>query len=65
MRAEELEHGEDVAGGLARMCAEQAADMIVIAAKRASGLSELILGSAAQALLKQAPCPVLVVPATR
>jgi universal stress protein A len=57
-------HGEDVAGCVARVAKEHSADLLVIASKRATGLSGL-LGSVAQALLRIGPCPIVVVPPDR
>ena len=61
MIAEQLRHGEDVPSGIARVCREQGADMLVLASRRSSGIEGFILGSAAQELLRVAPCPVLLV----
>ena len=61
VRAEQLRHGEDVPGAIARVAREEGADMLVVASKRASGVKGLILGSVAQALLHVSPAPVLVV----
>lgn len=61
VRAEQLRHGEDVPGAIARVAREEGVDMLVVASKRASGVRGLILGSVAQALLHVSPVPVLVV----
>ncbi|MGE0227275.1 MAG: universal stress protein [Dehalococcoidia bacterium] len=61
VRVEELEHGEDVPGCIARVVKEEQADILVIATNRAAGVRGLILGSVAQHLLRISPCPVLVV----
>lgn len=60
-KVEVLRHGEDVPGCIARVAKEQGADIIVVASKRASGVTGLILGSVVQSLLRISPCPVLVV----
>jgi len=60
-RVEELRHGEDVPTCIARVAREEAADILVIATNRASGVRGLILGSVAQHLLRLSPCPLLVV----
>jgi nucleotide-binding universal stress UspA family protein len=54
-------HGEDVAGHIAKVAQERAADIVVVASKRASGVRGLLLGSVAQHVLRLSPCPVLVV----
>ena len=41
------------------------ADLIVMGTHGRTGLSRFLLGSVAYGVLKQAPCPVLVVPSTR
>jgi len=45
--------------------ARNAIDMIVIGAHGRTGLSRVLLGSVAEAVMRRAPCPVLVVPAGR
>ncbi len=42
-----------------------AIDMIVIGAHGCTGLSRVLLGSVAEAVMRRAPCPVLVVPVVR
>jgi nucleotide-binding universal stress UspA family protein len=61
VRIEELKHGEDVPTCIARVATDEAADILVIATNRASGVRGLILGSVAQHLLRLSPCPLLVV----
>jgi hypothetical protein len=39
--------------------------MIVVGAHGRTGLSRVLLGSVAEAVMRRAPCPVLVVPAGR
>ena|SRR5581483_1050044 len=59
---EELRRGgEDVDSCIARVTKSIGGDILVVASKRAYGLSGLILGSVVQSLLRESPCPVLVV----
>lgn len=58
---ERLQHGEDVAEGIARIAREQDAAILVVASRRVTSLAKLLLGSVAQELLRLSPCPVLVV----
>lgn len=44
---------------------ENAIDLIVVGAHGRTGLSRVLLGSVAEAVVRRAPCPVLVVPAAR
>jgi nucleotide-binding universal stress UspA family protein len=53
--------GEGAAEFVAREAGERSADLVVVVSKRASGVRGLLLGSVAQALLRLAPCPVLIV----
>ncbi len=46
---------------IARFAQQKAADMIVIGTHGRRGLARLLMGSTAEALLRQAPCQVLVV----
>lgn len=55
--------GDDYADGLIAIAEEAAADMIVIGLRRRSPVGKLILGSNAQRILLDAPCPVLAVKA--
>lgn len=55
--------GDDYADGLIAIAEEVAADMIVIGLRRRSPVGKLILGSNAQRILLDAPCPVLAVKA--
>jgi nucleotide-binding universal stress UspA family protein len=43
---------------------EWGADMIVIGTHGRGGLARLLLGSTAEAVVRHAPCPVLVIPAS-
>lgn len=47
--------------GIARRATEWSADLIVIGSHGRRGLSHVLLGSAAERVLRSAPCPVLVV----
>jgi nucleotide-binding universal stress UspA family protein len=58
---EQRRRAEEVDVCIARVAREQAADILVVASKRVSGLRGLILGSTALGLLRRSPCPVLVV----
>ncbi|NED97539.1 universal stress protein [Phytoactinopolyspora alkaliphila] len=59
----QLARGADVAEDLISVAAETAADFIVIGLRRRSPVGKLILGSNAQRILLDAPCPVLAVKA--
>jgi nucleotide-binding universal stress UspA family protein len=62
VRVVELERGgEDVDSCITRVTRDLRGDILVVASKRVYGLTGLILGSVAQSLLRQSPCPVLVV----
>jgi nucleotide-binding universal stress UspA family protein len=55
------------AAGLARIAAEEGADLLVVGARGTSalrGARDILVGSTAQKLLRVAPCPVLVVKRT-
>ncbi len=56
-----LEQGNDASDGLVGLAEEVAADLIVIGLRRRSPVGKLILGSNAQRVLLDAPCPVLTV----
>jgi nucleotide-binding universal stress UspA family protein len=60
----QLVRGQDVADDLIAVAEEEAADFIVIGLRRRSPVGKLILGSNAQRILLDAPCPVLAVKAT-
>ncbi|ANC29987.1 universal stress protein [Isoptericola dokdonensis] len=51
----------DLADDLVRTAAESGAELIVIGLRRRSPVGKLILGSGAQRILLDAPCPVLAV----
>ncbi len=59
----QLVRGMDVAEDLISVAEETAADCIVIGLRRRSPVGKLILGSNAQRILLDAPCPVLAVKA--
>jgi nucleotide-binding universal stress UspA family protein len=56
-----LDGGHDAADQLVEVAEEVAADLIVIGLRRRSPVGKLILGSNAQRVLLDAPCPVLTV----
>lgn len=59
----QLARGLDVADDLIAVAEETGADFIVIGLRRRSPVGKLILGSNAQRILLDAPCPVLAVKA--
>jgi nucleotide-binding universal stress UspA family protein len=59
----QLVRGMDVAEDLVAVAKETGADFIVIGLRRRSPVGKLILGSNAQRILLDAPCPVLSVKA--
>ncbi len=59
----QLAPGIDPAEDLMNVAAEVAADLIVIGLRRRTPVGKLILGSSAQRILLDAPCPVLAVKA--
>lgn len=59
----QLVRGLDPAEDLINVAAEVSADLIVIGLRRRSPVGKLILGSNAQRILLDAPCPVLAVKA--
>jgi len=58
-----LVRGMDPAEDLISVAAEVSADIIIIGLRRRSPVGKLILGSNAQRILLDAPCPVLAVKA--
>ena len=59
----QLVRGNDPAEDLISVAEEENADFIVIGLRRRSPVGKLILGSNAQRILLDAPCPVLAVKA--
>ena len=59
----QLVRGQDVAEDLIAISEETSADFIVIGLRRRTPVGKLILGSNAQRILLDAPCPVLAVKA--
>jgi nucleotide-binding universal stress UspA family protein len=59
----QLVRGQDVADDLIAVAEETSADFIVIGLRRRTPVGKLILGSNAQRILLDAPCPVLAVKA--
>ncbi len=59
----QLVRGMDEAEDIIAVAEEHAADIIVIGLRRRSPVGKLILGSNAQRILLDAPCPVLAVKA--
>ena len=59
----QLVRGLDPAGDLIAVATETGADFIVIGLRRRTPVGKLILGSNAQRILLEAPCPVLAVKA--
>ncbi|WP_413449845.1 universal stress protein [Georgenia phoenicis] len=57
----QLGRGNDVATDLVETAEETRAELIVIGLRRRSPVGKLILGSNAQRILLDAPCPVLAV----
>ena len=49
----------DPAGAIPRLAEEEHVDMIVMGTHGRSGLSRLLMGSVAEAIVRRAPCPVL------
>ena len=56
-----LERGEDIGPGLIRVAAEAGADLIAIGTRRAGTFGGMILGSVADAVMRAARVPVLVI----
>lgn len=57
----QLRRGSDVAEDILAVAEEVGADLIVIGLRRRSPVGKLILGSNAQRILLDSPCPVLAV----
>ena len=50
----------DPAGEIVRIAGEEGAEMIVLGTHGRSGFSRMLMGSVAEAVVRRAPCPVLV-----
>ncbi|NCY01489.1 MAG: universal stress protein [Planctomycetia bacterium] len=50
----------DPAGEIVRIAGEEAADMIVLGTHGRTGMTRMLMGSVAEAVVRRAPCPVLV-----
>ena len=50
----------DPAGEIVRIAGEEAAEMIVLGTHGRTGVTRLLMGSVAEAIVRRAPCPVLV-----
>ena len=58
-----VQHGEP-GPAIVSAAAQHACDVIVMATHGRTGLPRLLLGSVAEYVLRHAPCPILLVPAT-
>jgi len=63
-RVIEYARGNSPAEDIIAVATDQEADLVVIGIRRRSAVGKLVLGSNAQDVLLQAPCPVLAVKAT-
>jgi nucleotide-binding universal stress UspA family protein len=50
----------DPAGEVVRMAADEHAEMIILGTHGRTGMTRLLMGSVAEAIVRRAPCPVLV-----
>jgi nucleotide-binding universal stress UspA family protein len=50
----------DPAGEIVRIAGEEGAEMIVLGTHGRSGMTRMLMGSVAEAVVRRAPCPVLV-----
>ncbi len=50
----------DPAGEIVRIASEEGAEMIVLGTHGRTGVTRLLMGSVAEAVVRRAPCPVLV-----
>jgi nucleotide-binding universal stress UspA family protein len=50
----------DPAAEIVRIAADEAAEMIVLGTHGRTGMTRLLMGSVAEAIVRRAPCPVLV-----
>ncbi len=57
---EVIVHGES-ASEIVRVAEERAVDLVVISSHGRTGLGRILFGSTAEAVVRHAPCPVLVV----
>jgi len=57
----DIERGEDIAEAIERIAAERSATMIVISSRRVASVLGAVLGSVTDHVIRNAPCPVLVV----
>jgi nucleotide-binding universal stress UspA family protein len=57
---EVIVHGE-AAAEIVRVAKEKSADLIVLSSHGRTGLGRILFGSTAEAVVRHAPCPVLVV----
>jgi nucleotide-binding universal stress UspA family protein len=55
----QMEHGDPV-GEIVRVAGEGGYDLVVAGSRGRNPVGELLLGSVSKALVRQAPCPVLV-----
>ncbi|MDZ7641337.1 MAG: universal stress protein [Desulfurivibrio sp.] len=53
--------GEDAAAAIIHQAEENGSDLIIIASQGFKGLPKFIFGSVAERVLKQAPCPVMII----
>ncbi len=58
----EVVEGEDAAAALLQLGARRGVDLICLGTHGRSGLSQVVLGSVAQQVVREARCPVVVVP---
>jgi len=63
VRIEDLARGNDPANDIVEVAEQEDATLIVIGMRRRSPVGKLLLGSNAQTILLNAPCPVLAVKA--
>lgn len=50
----------DPAGEVVRMASDENAEMIILGTHGRTGMTRLLMGSVAEAIVRRAPCPVLV-----
>ncbi len=56
-----MEHGEDVADVIIDQARKQQVDLVITGSHGRTGLRRLLMGSVAENVLAQAPCPVLII----